>query len=52
MCVLLFQMGGNVRNVFEEGKTAAQEEEDIMGDFPPCLHWLNCTYLVWFCGVF
>lgn len=50
--MLVFQMGGNVRNVFEEGKTAAQEEEDIMGDFPPSLHCLNYTHLVCFCGVF
>ena len=25
---------------------AAAEEEDIIGDFPPCLHYLKHTHLV------
>ena len=48
MCVAVFQAGGNVRKVFEEGIKMAWEEEDIMGDFPPCLQRSKCTHRMFF----
>lgn len=46
MCVLLYL--GWVGGCWKEGKKAAQEEEDIIGDFPPCLHCLKHLHLVVF----
>jgi len=48
VCVAVFQAGGNVRKVFEEGIKMAWEEEDIMGDFPPCLQRSKCTHRMFF----
>lgn len=47
-CVLL--SFSNVRKVLEDGMEVVWEEEDIMGDFPPCLYSLERAHLVLFRG--
>lgn len=48
MCALLyFGQEGNVRAVLGGGHVGGRgEEEDIIGDFPPRLHYFKHTHLV------
>lgn len=46
MCHCILGRKGTWETFWEEGTKATEEEEDIIDDFPPCLHYLKHLHLV------